>query len=456
MNNTKSQNRITLHFIGAAGTVTGSKHLLQAPSLYILIDCGLYQGAGASKLNREHLPIAPKAIDIVIVTHIHLDHIGYLPALVRKGFTGRVCLTAPTHALAEAVLRDSARLQEGAYDEEDDRSQPPLYTQDDVTGTLKLMMAYPDEEWFGLSDEVSFCFKRNGHVFGSAFVELNCYGKRIIFSGDLGRNESFMLEAPRTTDEADAVIIESTYGDRVNAAGEVKLQLASVINEAESKGGNLLIPSFAIGRAQELVLLVHQLQKDYEISNDVPLFLDTTLGIEATKALEAYTPWHRLSMDDYKAAAGIAVWVSSHEETSDVIGKPGSKIVIAGSGMLTGGKALHYLEAWIEDERNTILLAGYQAPGTLGRKLIDGDKKIKINGKSYRVKCDVRQLSLSGHADQRELVRWLGAIRKVRKVFLVHGEAGAAEALKQKIKEELGYDAAIPQRGDKVVLFNDL
>lgn len=329
-------NEITLHLIGAAGMVTGSKHLLTTPGTNILIDCGLYQGAGAGKLNRQHLPIPPKAIDIVLITQIHLDHIGYLPALVRKGFKGRICLTAPTHALVESVLRDSARLQEGSYDEEDDRSQPPLYTQDDVTETMKLMMPYPDEEWFGLVDDISFCYHRNGHVFGSAFIELNCFGKHIAFSGDLGRSESFMREAPRKPEKADVIVMESTYGDRVNEAGAAKLQLASIINEAAGRGGNVLFPSFAIGRAQELVLLIHQLKKEYEISADVPLYLDTTLGIEATKAFETFTPWHKLSLDEYKAAADSSVWVSSHEETGDVISKEGSMIVIAGSGMLTG------------------------------------------------------------------------------------------------------------------------
>ncbi|MFI5148166.1 MAG: MBL fold metallo-hydrolase RNA specificity domain-containing protein [Bacteroidia bacterium] len=452
---------VSLQFMGAAGTVTGSKHLLRTPELNILIDCGLFQGLkNLRQLNRASLPVAPATIQAVIITHAHLDHSGYLPVLFKNGFEGPVYLTVPTRALTEIILLDSAKLQEEDADHANKmgytKHKPaiPLYTQQDVKKVLGSMKACGDEEWIELSKNIRFRFRKNGHILGSAFIELDCFGKRIVFSGDLGRQKSFSLEPPRIPEKADFLIIESTYGDRLHPPVSPEKDLTEIIHQVIRKKGNLLIPSFAVGRAQDLMLLIGGMKKKNMIP-DLPVYLDSPMGIEATKVYEQNPSWHKLTKAQCNAMCNNIIQVKDLKDTFKVISKPGPKIIIAASGMLTGGRVLHYLHSYLGHRQNTILLVGYQAAGTRGKALKSGVHEIKLLGSYHKVKAEVKEiLTLSAHADQQELLSWMKAIPgHPERVFLVHGEPEAANALDIKIHDSLGWNAMTPMLNEQFELY---
>ena len=453
---------VHITFLGAAGTVTGSKHLLQTPGLNILVDCGLFQGIKPLReMNWDQFSFPPQAINFVILTHAHLDHCGYLPALVKQGFKGSIIMTPPTAELAKLILLDSANLQEedAKHAKENGYSKHenplPLYTQEDVHHTLGHFQYQNDEEWIVLSSDIRFRFRRNGHILGSCFVEMDCYGRRIVFSGDLGRQNSVLFPPPLEPDRADFLLIESTYGNRLHSKTPAIDQLGDVINECMNRDGNLLIPSFAVGRAQELMVLIHELKKSHRIPN-VPVYLDTPMGEQATTILEHFPQWHKLDPKGCNAIFEEVKMVKKLEDTFNLIKNKERKIVIAASGMLTGGRVLHYLKDYINHERNTILLVGYQAEGTRGRALHEGTHELKMHGKYFDVRAQVRELdTLSGHADQSELMKWVGAIRnKPERIFIVHGESDAAYAFSNKIKHVFGYNTLIPSLRQDVVLFD--
>lgn len=455
-----STNEIILQSLGAAKTVTGSKHLLRTPELNILIDCGLFQGIKTLRMkNWEELPVHPDNIDVVLLTHAHLDHCGYIPLFVKNGFRGKIYMTAPTRDLAEIILYDSAKIQEEdaerANREGYSKHKPalPLYKTEDVDFALQHFEVVEHSTVIQLSPHINFQFRKNGHILGSACVQLTCYDKTIVFSGDIGRYQSDFLLPPSNLNKADYVIMESTYGDRLHK-GYPGEQLAAIINEAVEYHGTILIPSFAVGRAQEIMQILNNLKKQNKIPHWLPVFLDSPMAADATDILCRYPKWHKLKHDECMSVCKDVVINRDWRNTKDIIHKHGSKIVISASGMLTGGRVLEYMKHLAPHENNIILLIGYQAEGTRGRALQNKAHEIKIHGKYYPVKAKVVEIpGLSAHADQSELIQWLKDYQCLpEKVFLVHGEPPAQEALRVKIQDELRITVQIQQQDQATIL----
>lgn len=447
---------VTIRFLGGAGTVTGSKYLVQDEHTAVLIDCGLFQGLKSLRLlNREPLSCDVQALNAVILTHAHLDHSGYLPLLVHNGFTGRIFATPPTRALAELILRDSAALQEEeaelANEEGFSRHSPalPLYTTDDVERTLPHFVVRDDNEWVSVVEGVRFRYQRNGHILGSAFVELDWKGCTIVFSGDVGRTESLFLARPQRPQQADILIVESTYGDRLHPEEDTSEVLAGIVRDTYRRGGMLIVPSFAVGRAQELMILLRRLRRSGAIP-DMPIYLDSPMGLQATEIMRQFDSWHTLPEDETNALWSDVRMIRKFRETLELLRSDSSCIVIAGSGMATGGRVLHYLKERIEDQRSTVLLAGFQAEGTRGRQLMEGAHEIKMHGAFYRVQARVCAMrSLSAHADQADLLAWMSELKQPpARTFIVHGEPQAADALRVKLHEQLKWEATVPALND--------
>lgn len=458
----KTTNEIILQSLGAAETVTGSKHLLRTPELNILVDCGLFQGIKSLRMkNREELPVHPGDIDMLLLTHAHLDHCGYIPLFVKKGFKGKIYMTPPTRDLAEIILYDSAKIQEEdaerANREGYSKHKPalPLYKTEDVDFAIQHFEVVEHSSVIQLSPHVNFQFRKNGHILGSACIQLTCYDKTIVFSGDIGRYQSNFLLPPSNINKADYVIMESTYGDRLHK-GDPAEQLATIINEAADHHGTILIPSFAVGRAQEIMHILNKLKKENKIPHWLPVFLDSPMAADATDILCRYPKWHKLKLEECMSVCKDVVINRDWNNTQNIIAKHGSKIVISASGMLTGGRVLEYMKHIVPHENNTVVLIGYQAEGTRGRALQNKAHEVKIHGKYYPVKARVVEISgLSAHADQSELIEWLKSFQQLPlKIFLVHGEPSAQEALRVKIQDEITIPVHILQQNQAITLFN--
>ncbi|TPE45855.1 MBL fold metallo-hydrolase RNA specificity domain-containing protein [Pontibacter mangrovi] len=446
---------VQLKFLGGAGTVTGSKILVRTERHSVLIDCGMFQGLKQLRLlNWEKLPLNYDELDAVILTHGHLDHCGALPMLVKNGYDGPIYATLPTRDVTEVILRDSARIQEedalqaneGGYS----RHHParPQYTEEDVDRTMPLFETHDDNEWVIINEDFKFCFRKSGHILGSAMVELVCQGRKFVFSGDLGRRRPLLMEPPYLVKDADYVVLESTYGDRRHSEKSPYEELAEVVNLTYEKGGVLVIPSFAVERAQELLLLLNTLKQDKSIP-PLPLYLDTPMGIDVTDLYLHHRDWHSLTDEECETMMRDVHVIRNFEHSLHVLDKKGPKIVIAGSGMVTGGRVLYYLEQLLGNSQNTILLVGFQAPGTRGNLLRSGSDELKIHGLYYKVHAEVRQIgSLSAHGDQADLLWWLEHFKKApQQVFLNHGETQASEALRLKITDTKGWPVTIAQMG---------
>lgn len=456
-------NKITLQSLGAAQTVTGSKHLLRTPELTLLVDCGLFQGIKTLReKNWEDIPVNPAEVDALILTHAHLDHCGYIPLFVKRGFRGKIYMTPPTADLAKIILYDSAKIQvedaERANRMGFSKHKPalPLYDEKDVDKAIPLFQTVEHSVEHRLSPNVSFLFRKNGHILGAASAVLNCHGKTIVFSGDIGRYQSRFLLPPSSIPEADLVVMESTYGDRLHGDSDPLDELAEVINRVMQRHGSLIIPSFAVGRAQEIMHLVNTLKSEQRIPASLPVFLDSPMAADATQILCRHTQWHKLKHDECMSVCNDVVINRDFRQTKKIISTPGSKIVISASGMLTGGRVLEYLKYLAPDPKNAILLIGYQAEGTRGRRLKNGEPELKIHGQFVPVKASVEEISgLSGHADQSELLQWLGQMRQsVQKVVLVHGEGPAQETFRKKVEHDLHIPAYIAKEDEEATLFN--
>ncbi len=453
---------VSIKFLGAASTVTGSKYLLQTPNFNVMIDCGLFQGLKELRLkNWDHLPLDPGKIDAVIITHAHLDHTGYLPVLVKNGFNGNIYLSKPTAEITEIILKDSAKLQKEDADLANEKGfskhkpAKPLYDEDDVYPVLGQFVRMDELDWVELNEHIRFRFVYNGHILGACFVEIDCYGKKIIFSGDIGTNNSITLHDPKRPEIADYVVIESTYGDRNHSSISPLIALRDIVNDSIRRGGNLLIPSFAVGRAQELMVLLKELKSSNQIP-DIPVFLDTPMGVNTTKVYCNYPGWHKLSEKDCHYFFEDIQIVKDIKHTYKIIESRFPKIVIAASGMLTGGRVLHYLKEWLPSRKNTVLLVGYQAEGTRGRAIKSGSSEVKIFGEFIPVNCNVEEVnSLSAHADQNELLAWVGNLKnKPDKLFIVHGDPSSSHAFKLKLESKLGISSITPHLNQEEVLFN--
>ncbi|SDP96978.1 metallo-beta-lactamase family protein [Mucilaginibacter sp. OK268] len=461
-NETPRTPAVYLQSFGAAGTVTGSKHLLQTPDLNILVDCGLFQGIKSLReRNWEKPPAALSTVDVMILTHAHLDHCGYIPLFVKNGYQGKIYMSPPTRDLTELILRDSAKLQEEDADKANrhgySKHQPaePLYTTTDVEHALQQFVTLEPGHTFRLNDEIGFRFSPAGHILGACSVEINCYGKIIVFSGDIGRYHSELLASPVHPVKADYVVMESTYGDRLHGEADPAEAFARAIRDTIFQRGNLLIPCFAVGRAQDVMHILYRLKNSKSIPQDIPVFLDSPMAASAGRSLLKYPDWVTLSSADaVRMFSGVTVNPDYHH-TEKIIRQLGSKIVLAASGMLTGGRVLEYLKHYLGDKRNTILMIGYQAEGTRGRALLNQAPEIKIHGQYYAVKARILEIGgLSAHADQGELLTWIkGFIPAPEAVFLVHGEPSAQEALRIKVKDELKVPVTIMKEGIPQLLF---
>jgi len=443
--------KISLRFMGAAQTVTGSKFLVQVGNKHILIDCGLFQGLKPLRLlNWEPFPFDPKKIDLVLLTHGHLDHTGYLPRLVKEGFNGKIWGTAPTLELAKLILRDSARIQEEdaetANRENYSKHHPalPLYTLQEVNETIPLMISQGPDHWLIIDKNIHCRFRYNGHILGAVFIELKIGEKVLVFSGDIGRTNDPLLFAPHQPEQADILLIESTYGDRLHAENAEE-KLAEIVNRTFAKGGTLIVPGFAVERSQLLVYLLYQLRKKGRIPQ-VPIYFDSPMGTGAMEIFTRFTAWHKLSATECQQVVNEITIIHTLKDTYRLADSRHPKIIVAGSGMATGGRVLTYLARYVGDVTATILLTGYQAEGTRGRALLEGATEIKLFGKYFPVKARIEKIEgVSAHADQQELLDWMNKLEKApEKVFIVHGEKTSAEALQKKITEQYGYQCEIP------------
>ncbi len=451
---------VKVTFLGASSVVTGSKFFIETSEKNILIDCGMFQGLKElRKLNWTPLPIDVSSIDVVLLTHGHLDHVGYLPRLLKEGFKGRIIGTAPTLAIAEIILRDSAKIHEEdtgrANDEKFTKHTPalPFYTVEEAERTILLFQPEKEDQWINLSEHISYRFQYNGHILGATFIELDINAKRFVFSGDIGRSDDYLLDNPKRPEWADYLFIESTYGNKLHPEEDVEQLLTDIILETIQKKGNLIIPSFAVERLQVLMFILYKLYQQNKIPN-IPVFADSPMGNNVLDVFAQFPDWHKLSESEYNAMYNHANIIESYKETWETIDDQRSKIIIAGSGMITGGRVLTYLQQLIDNKATTVLLVGYQAEGTRGRQLFDGAHEIKFGGKYYPVKASVKHLqSLSAHADQKELLNWMRKIANIpEKVYLIHGEPSASDALRVKIKDVFNWNVSIPKLYDVEVL----
>ncbi len=442
-----------IEFVGATGTVTGSKYLLDHGGRQLLVDCGLFQGLKQLRLrNWDELPIAPAKIDAVLLTHAHVDHSGYVPRLVKMGFRGPVFCSEGTRELAGLLLPDAGRLQEeeAEFLNRHGRSKHhpalPLYTEEDARDALKRFQVLPTdtevEHWPGWQ----WRLQSAGHILGACSALVGWGGQRLLFSGDLGRDDDLLMRPPSPPPAADIVVVESTYGDRLHRAGDALDELAAVVNRTAARGGVVVVPAFAVGRAQTVLLCLARLKAARRIP-DMPVYLNSPMAADASRLYREHAGEHRLSADECAAFGRDVTIVNTVEDSKALNYLSFPSVIVSASGMATGGRVLHHLKAYAPDPRNTILFAGYQAAGTRGASLVGGATQVKIFGEYVPVRAEVSNLDmLSAHADRRQLLEWLARLpRPPRRVFVTHGEPVAADALRLAIEERFGWNVTVPE-----------
>ncbi|MFB6291703.1 MAG: MBL fold metallo-hydrolase RNA specificity domain-containing protein [Candidatus Bipolaricaulia bacterium] len=461
---------VRLKFLGAAGNVTGSSYLLEANEDKILIDCGLYQERDFRSRNWEPFPFDPSTVDAVILTHAHLDHCGLLPKLVKGGFNGNIFCTGATAEIARVILLDSAKIQEfdaaqkkkrhKASSKKPKYPEKPLYTTEEAKEVFPLFTPVNYEESVGISKDLEFSLHDAGHILGSATVKLKTtrgQGRTFLFSGDIGRWDRPVLRNPSTFKEADYIQIESTYGDRTHEPSEQILdQLAKVINSTEKRGGNVVIPSFALGRAQEVLFYLNKLLIEDKIPH-LLVFLDSPMATEITKVFKRHADLYDREMKKLTGASKSPFdfpslkLVSDQADSKSINHLKGTSVIISSSGMCTGGRIKHHLIHNISRPESTVLFVGYQAKGTLGREIVEGKDPVRILGKDRKVKAGITRLGgLSAHADKEELMRWLSSVEnQPRRVFVTHGEGEAVQEFVSRIKKERDWPVASPSYGDE-------
>lgn len=449
-----------LTFLGGAGTVTGSKYLVEHRGLRVLVDCGLFQGLKARRLmNWAPPPVDPRSLDGVLLTHAHLDHSGYLPRLVRDGFRGPVWCTSATLELCRLLLPDSGYLQEedAAYANRKGFSKHhpalPLYTQADAEASLQRFRTVKFGDPLRLGEGATASFSHAGHILGASSVRLELGGRSILFSGDLGRYDDLLMNDPADAPAADTVVMESTYGDRLHADDDPGDELAAVVRRTIARGGTVLVPAFAVGRAQLVLHVIARLKASGAIP-DVPVFLNSPMAVDTTALYRRFHRGHRLDEDALHAMSTVATMVRDVEDSKALVRSAYPSIIVSASGMATGGRVLHHLKALGPDPRNTIALVGYQAPGTRGADLQAGKRTIRMHGADHTIRAEVTTIDgLSAHGDADDLVRWAGTLpAPPKRAFLVHGEPEASDALAQRLRTELGWRTGVPAQGDSVEL----
>jgi metallo-beta-lactamase family protein len=446
-----------LAFLGGAGTVTGSKTLVTSDGRQLLVDCGLFQGyKNLRSMNWEDFPFDPAQLDAVVLTHAHLDHSGALPLLVKRGFRGPVFATPSTIEVCGALLPDSGRLQEEeagyANHHHSSRHNPalPLYTEHDAELALRQLEPLP----FDVASAVAgmrLRLRPAGHILGASSVELGVGPVTVLFSGDLGRPDDAIMRAPAPIERADAIVVESTYGDRLHGHADTEAMLGQVIVRTAARGGIVLVPAFAVGRAQSLLYAIYRLKERGAIP-DLPVFLNSPMAIDMTAIYQRYRSEHRLSPEQCAGMGQVATMVRTVEESRALVARREPCVIVSASGMATGGRVLHHLKALAPDRRNTIVFAGYQAGGTRGGRIVAGEPSIRIHGEPVEIRAEVVSLQgMSAHADAQQIVQWLKtAPLAPRSLFLNHGEPAAADALRQRIERELGWIATVPRLGQSM------
>jgi metallo-beta-lactamase family protein len=449
-----------LRFLGAADTVTGSRYLLDTGSSRVLVDCGLFQGLKVLReRNRAPFPVPPESIDAVVVSHAHLDHSGYIPALVRDGFRGRVYATPATVELAGVMLPDSGYLLEEearhAASHKWSRHAVPeaLYTQADAERSLTRFSPVPFDTSREVAPGVEVTFTPAGHILGAAGVHAEIGGASVHFSGDLGRAEDPVMRPPAPLEPCDVLVVESTYGDRRHADEDAADVLEDVIRRTTRKGGVVLIPAFAVGRTESILLQLARLRRAGRLP-DVPVYLNSPMAIEVADIYRRHPAEHRLDAADIDLMYSIASPVHSVDESKLLNLRGGPMVIISASGMITGGRILHHIAAYGDDRRNAIVLTGFQAAGTRGAALLAGAQTLRIFGRDVPIRAEVVSLaSLSAHADADEILAWMSQVeRGPRSVYVTHGEPVAADVLRARIKRELGWNARVPEQLESVRL----
>jgi metallo-beta-lactamase family protein len=449
-----------LQFLGATGTVSGSKYLLRSGGCQVLVDCGLFQGYKQLRLrNWAPLPIDPRSLDAVVLTHAHLDHSGYLPLLVRNGYAGKIHATEATHELCKVLLPDSARLLEEEAEYANRKSfskhKPalPLYTEKDAAHCLKRFAPVKFGKRLELGKGLSVELLPAGHLLGAAMLMLRSPQATLVFSGDLGRAGDVLMRPPAARPASDYLVLESTYGDRLHPAEPPEVKLAEVVNRTASRQGVVVIPSFTVGRAQSVLYLLWKLRANGQIP-DIPTYVNSPMATDASRIYASHLGEHQLSPHDCELVGRSARFVQTVEESQALNARKGPMIIIAGSGMATGGRVVHHLKAFLSDARNTVLFTGFQAGGTRGAAMVGGAEAIKIHGGYVPVRAEIAMLeNLSAHADAREIIDWLKTCKQApRKVFVTHGEPLAADALRLRIEETLGYECVVPEFLQRVTL----
>jgi len=458
-----------IQFLGAAGTVTGSRFLLSHGNVKVLVDCGMFQGLKELRLkNWDPFPVDPETIDAMVITHAHLDHSGFMPRLVKLGFKGQIYLTHFTGSLAEVILRDSARIQteDAAYaaKKKFSKHNPPvgLYNEQDVEQTIRLFEDQPFNQRVQIAEETFVTFRPSGHILGAAFLEVEFFGKRLMFTGDMGRNDHPLLVAPTHVPNGafDAIVTESTYGDREHAPTTTNFE--QTINQTLARGGSVLIPAFAVDRTEIILIRLRELMESGVIPH-VKIYADSPMALRALdfyrEAINQGSPeirpeiveaWRGLDPFD----PGSLVELMTPDESKTINNPEQPCIIISASGMATGGRVVHHLRNMLPNPKHTVILVGYQAVGTRGRSLADGAEFVKMHGELVEVKAQIEQIqSFSVHADANGLIDWLhSGNAEPQVVFVVHGESGAAEVFADRIKSQLGWHSHVPHIGEKISL----
>lgn len=463
---------VRVKFLGGATSVTGSKYLIDVDNFRFLFDCGLFQGLKELRLrNREELPIDVSTINAVVISHAHIDHSGYLPRLVKDGFSGPIYCTPPTAELMELLLLDSAKLQEeeAEYAKKKGYSKhekpEPLYNEEDAKATFAFFRTYNLDETFSIHPSIEVRYREAGHLLGSAITEIIIKGKnqrkKLVFSGDLGRYDQDIMKNPYTVTEADILFIESTYGDTDNPAHNPEDELQRIVNETFARGGLLLIPAFAVGRTQSLLYYLRKLMLEDKIP-DVPVYVDSPMAISATYLFYKFPSYHKLKVTSkdlmQQVETSMLVFVKSGTQSKTLNELKTNAIIISASGMMTGGRILHHMHNRLPNENDTILISGYQAEGTRGRTLLDGSPRVKIYGEEVPIKCRVENMTaLSGHADKSELFRWMSNFKdKPKLTFCVHGEGEKIQNYARGIRDKFGWNVMVPQYLESVELFKGI
>lgn len=442
-----------IKFLGATGTVTGSKYLLSHNRKQILIDCGLFQGLKELRLrNWAKFPVNIGELTAVILTHAHIDHSGYIPRLYKEGFRGKIYSTPGTRELCKILLPDSGFLmeEEAFYANKKGFSKHspalPLFTIEDAKDCLTHFRTVPFNKVFELGDGLSFEFKNAGHILGSAHLVVSDGSKKITFSGDIGRSDDPLLLPPEVPRETDFLVIESTYGNRKHSESDPLEELRKVIDRTVKRGGTVIIPAFAVGRSQAILFYLSKL-KEQGLLPDIPIFLNSPMAQDVTDLYCHYGSNQKLSTEDMQTVCYLADYVTSSDDSKTLNRDVSSKIIISASGMATGGRVVHHLKHFAPDERNTILFTGYQAAGTRGQAILAGKESIKIHGEYVPINAEVAYLdSLSAHADQDELIDWAKKFKRPpQKVFITHGEEESSEIFKDLLTSELKWNCIKPQ-----------